>query len=240
VSRYCSGVTASLASLDDLDWIIARLAERRAPLVALAPIFWRPAPDAVERHQAFIEHLLTEGGGLAYRTADSVLVASPRGDGWLVDDLHVHHGRWTTDGIDLWNALAADHRGQDVRLVCPRYELDRAAFASSIGLRIAETWWLIELGTGGGEARVTVSLPGADAITVGAPPVYAPPGPMLFLPSLQGSTTAVPAALDRAPELGCAGIVVNQIASDQGMVEVLHAAGLRPHCDYFTGIIDTI
>ncbi len=227
------------ASLADLEWIISRLAQRRALLTPLAPIFWRPASDASERHRAFIEHLLTAGGGLAYRTADSVLVASPRGDGWLVDDLHVRDGRWTPDGIELWNALAADRGGQDVRFVCPTYERDRAAFASSIGLTVAETWWLIELGTGGGEARLDVALPGARAITVGAPPVYAPPGPMLFLPSPENAATAVPAALDQAPELGCAGVVVNQVASDQELVETLRAAGLRPHCDYFTGTIKT-
>jgi len=154
--------------------------------------------------------------------------------------LHVRDQRWTTDGIELWNALAADRRGDDVRFVCPTYENDRAEFASKIGLTVAETWWLVELGSGGGEARVTVSLPGADAVTVGAPPVYDPPGPMLFLPSPEDAVTAVPAALDKAPGLGCAGVVVNQAASEQPMVEVLRAAGLRPHCDYFAGTIDTV
>lgn len=233
-------MTVAPATLGDLDWIIARLAERRKPLTPHAPVFWRPAPDAAERHRAFIEHLLTEGGGLAYRTADSVLIATRRGDGWLVDDLHVHDQRWTTDGIELWNALAADRRGDDVRFVCPTYENDRAEFASNIGLTLAETWWLIELDSGGGEARVTVSLPGADAVTVGAPPVYAPPGPMLFLPSPEDAATGVRAALDKAPGLGCAGVVVNQAASEQSMVEVLRTSGLRPHCDYFAGTIEAV
>lgn len=233
-------MTVAPASPADLDWIIARLAERRAPLTALAPIYWSPAPDAAERHRAFIEYLITDGGGLAYRTTDSVLVASPRGDGWLVDDLHVHDWHWTTEGIELWNALAADRRGHDVRFVCPTYESDRAEFALSIGLGVAETWWLIELGSGGGEPRVNVPLPGADAITVGAPPVYAPPGPMLFLPSPEDASSAVPAALAKAPELGCAGVVVNQTASDQDMAQILRAAGLRPHCNYFTGTIEPV
>ena len=233
-------MTVSPATLADLDWIIARLAERREPLTPLAPVFWPPAADAAERHRAFIEYLLTEGGGLAYRTADSVLIATPRGDGWLVDDLHVPDQRWTTDGIELWNALAADRRGDDVRFVCPTYEHDRVDFASIIRLTLAETWWLIELGGGGGEARVTVSLPGADAVTVGAPPVYDPPGPMLFLPSPEDAATAVPAALHKAPGLGCAGVVVNQAASKEPMVQVLRAAGFRPHCDYFDGTIDAV
>jgi hypothetical protein len=233
-------VPASLAPLSDLDWIVARLAERRAPLAAFAPVYWRPAADAVERHHAFIEYLLTGGGGLAYRTADSVLIAIPRGEGWLVDDLHVHDARWATEGVELWNALAAVCRGHGVRLVCPTYETDRVEFASSIGLSVAETWWLIELVSGGGEAGVNVALPSADAITVAAPPVYAPPGPMLFLPATEDAATAVRAAISRAPELGCAGVVVNQTARDQEMSEILQGFGLRPHCDYFTGTIEPV
>jgi hypothetical protein len=183
---------------------------------------------------------MTEGGGRAYRTTGSVLVASPTSDGWLVDDLHIRAGRWASEGLELWNALASDRPGQGVRFVCPTYEGDRADFASSVGLSVAETWWLIELEGGGGEPRVSVSLPGADAITVGAPPVYAPPGPMLFLPAPEDATLAVPAALAKAEELGCAGIVVNQIAGDESMGATLRAAGLRPHCDYFTGSLERV
>jgi hypothetical protein len=223
-----------------LDWIVARLAKRRAPLVAFAPVYWRPAADAVERHHAFIEYLFTGGGGLAYRTEDSVLIATPRSDGWLVDDLHVPDARWATEGVELWNALAADVKGEGVRFVCPTYESGRAEFASSIGLSVAETWWLIELGGDGGKAGLSVSLPGADAITVAAPPVYAPPGPMLFLPATEDAATAVRAAIARAPELGCAGVVVNQTARDQEMSEILQGFGLRPHCDYFTGTIEPV
>jgi hypothetical protein len=230
-------VTAAPASLADLDWIIDRLAERRAPLVALAPVFWRPAPDATDRHRQFIGHLLSDGGGNAYRTADSVLVAAPRGDGWVVDDLHVTDERWAADGVELWTAFAADCNGDDVRLVCPTYERDRARFASSVGLTVAETWWLLELESGGGEAGVHVPLPGADALTVGAPPVYALPGPMLLLPTPPDAATAVPAAVHRAPKLGCAGVVVNQPAGDRALAEVLRSAGLRPHCDFFTGVV---
>lgn len=222
----------------DVDWVTACLSERRDALRPFAPVFWRPASNAAERHREFIRYLLTEGGGLAYRTRNSVLLATPGGNGWLVDDLHVRDQCWTTDGIDLWNALAADRRGDHVRFVCPTYESDRAQFASNIGLTVAETWWLIELENGGGETNVTISLPGADAVTVGAPPVYAPPGPMLFLASPEDAATAVPAALDKAPTLGCAGVVVNQAASEQSMAQVLRAAGLRPHCDFFVGTIE--
>lgn len=231
---------ASPADVGDVDWIVERLAERRAPLTPLAPVFWRPAPDAADRHRAYVGHLLADGGALAYRTAHFVLVANPRGDGWVVDDLHVAAERWTIDGIELWNALASDRRGDAVRFVCPTYESARVDFASDVGLELAETWWLIELASGGGEAGVSVTLPGAEAVTVAAPPVYAPPGPMLLVPSPVNAVTAVPSAVDAAPALGCAGVVVSQGVGDRSMVGALRAAGLRPHCHFFEGILEPV
>lgn len=126
-----------------------------------------------------------------------------------------------------------------MRLVCPRYELDRAEFATQAGLKVQETWWPRELDSGGGQAGVKVPLPGGDALTVGAPPVYAPPGPILFLPATTepGAAVAVAAAIQKAPGLGCAAIVVNQLAGNQDLRDALLADGFRRHCDYFAGAI---
>lgn len=231
-------MAASLATLADLDWIVSACRQRRRPLIRQAPIFWQPAPDATILHRAFIERLLADGAK-AYRTAGAVLVAVPRGSGWFVDDAHVPGGHWATgEGLDLWNALAADCGGCEVRLVCPTYEQDRAEFAQAAGLTVAESRWLVELpSSGGGETGKQLQLPGAEAITVGAPPVYAPPGPILFLPAPTDAGAALPAAIATAPELGCAAIVVNQTSGDDDLADVLAAAGFRRHCDYYTGTI---
>lgn len=231
-------MTVSRASIADVDWIVSTVSERRRGLVPFAPVVWHPAPKAAEHHRAFIEHLLTEGGATAYRTDDSVLIAVPRGQGWLVDDAHVARDSWSGgDGAALWAAFATDCGGAEVRFVCPTYEQERTQFAVEAGLQIAETWWLRELGHGGGAAGVEVSLPGADAVTVGAPPVYAPPGPILFLPDPIDAKTAVPAALDQARDLGCAAIVANQATGRDELAHDLADADLRRHCDYFTGRI---
>lgn len=194
-----AGVTASLATLADLDWIVALLARRRRPLVSYAPIFWRPAPDASTHHRAYLEYLLVDGGAHAYRTPASV------------------------------------------RFVCPTYERARADFARAAGLTVAETWWLMELpGSGGGEAGAQIELPGAGALTVGAPAVYAPPGPILFLPALTDAERAVPAAIATAPDIGCSALVVNQLSSDDALVSTLTDVGLRRHCEYCTGEIQRV
>ncbi|WP_256838932.1 hypothetical protein [Ornithinimicrobium faecis] len=230
------------ATSADLDWIVSVLARRREPLVEYAPIFWRAAPDAGASHRAFIESLLTEGGARAFRTSASVLIAAPRGDGWLVDDAFVEGKHWACgDGRDLWAAFAADCHGSRVRFVCPTYEHDRADYARAVGLAVAESWWLLELpNSGGGEPGVNVPLPGADAVTVGAPPVYAPPGPVLFLPAPDDVDAALSVAVAKAPELGCAAIVVNQRAGDHDLANSLTSYGFRRHCDYYTGLVRSI
>lgn len=223
-------------TVDDLDWVVALLGRRREALVPHGPIFWRPAPDAATRHLAFFEHLLIEAGARGYRTEASVLVAARLGDGWLVDDAHVPGEDWSGDGAALWEALSDDCGGAPVRFVCPTYERARADFARSMGLVVSESWWLMELpGSGGGRAGDEVDLPGAVGVTVAAPPVYSPPGPVLYLHAPEDAARALPAAIEEAPGRGCAAIVVNQHAGDARLQAQLEQAGFRRHCDYFTG-----
>ncbi|MEO5710609.1 MAG: hypothetical protein ABIQ59_12390, partial [Nocardioidaceae bacterium] len=189
-----------------------------------APLFWRLAPDASASHRAYLEHLVSDVGGKAFRTDASILVAVPRGEGWLVDDLYVPGPDWAaSDGRSLWNALDGEAHGATVRFVCPTYEKDRAEFARTAGLAVAESWWLMELsGAGGGEAGVRVELAGAvEAVTVAAPPVYDPQGPVLFLPAVINAHIALPDAVATAPRLGCAAIVVNQVAGHDALAEAL-------------------
>lgn len=237
--RTVARMPVRAATSADVDWIVTVLEERRKPLVQLAPVFWRPAPDAATKSQEYIEYLLTDGGARGYRTDDGVLIAAPRGDGWLVDDMYVRGDRWADGGgKDLWNALTNDVGGSEIRFVCPTYEPHRAEFARATGLTVAESWWLRELDSSGGEPSIQVQLPGADAITVPAPPVYAPPGPILFLPGAPSDPfVAIPAAVKKAEELGCASVVVNVVLGADELASTLRAAKFRQHCDYYTGTV---
>ena len=224
-------------TVDDLDWVVAALAERRKQLVLQAPIFWRPSENADRIHRAYLTRLLTQAGARGYRTETAVLIAAPRQQGWIVDDACVPLEQWGgADAQALWEAFAAECSGDPVRFVCPRYEQERGAFAHRAGLIVAESWWLMELpGSEGGEPGLTVDLPGASAFTTAAPPVYDPLGPMLFLPDVTDPQTAIPAAVREAPRRGCAGIVVNQRPGDFALAAELDEAGFRQHCDYYTG-----
>ena len=200
--------------------------------IDLAPVFWRPSADASTRHRAFLDHLLTEAGAHGFRTDAAVLIAAPRVQGWLVDDMHVPGPDWSgADGGALWNALDGVAHGAPVRFVCPVPEKSRADFAQAAGLTVAETWWLRELpdGPGGGEAGVEVDLSGTAAVTVAAPPVYDPGGPVLFIPALADATTGLSAAVSSAPDLGCRAIVVSQVAGDVAVAQTLSKARFRRH-----------
>lgn len=192
-------MTASVATMDDLDFTVDVLRRRREALVPHAPVFWLPAPDADARHRAYLHHLLTEGGARAWRTSTSVLVAARRGAGWLVDDFRAETA---SDAIDLWNAFASTCEGDGLRFVVPTYEKARAAHA------------------------------------VAAPAVYAPPGPMLFLRSVTDGA-ALPAVVERAPALGCAGVVVSQ-RPDDAFAPALTGLGFHRHCDFFEGVVRAI
>lgn len=224
-------------TVDDLDWVVAVLAERLKLLIPHAPIFWQPSPHAARIHRAYLARLLTQAGARGYRTAAAVLIAAPGPPGWIVDDARVPGEQWGTPDADaLWRAFTTDCGGDPVRFVCPRYEQERGAFAVRVGLTLAESWWLKELpGSQGGQGGVTVDLPGASAVTAAAPPVYAPPGPMLFLPEVANPQTAIPAALSAAPRRGCAGIVINQRPGQAVLAAELRKAGFQQHCDYYTG-----
>lgn len=185
---------------------------------------------------------VTDGAAKAYRTGASVLIATRRGDGWLVDDASIPGESWASgDGRELWDAFAADWHGDEVRLVCPTYERARAEFAQAAALTIGESWWLMEVpDSGGGEAGTQVTVPGADAVTAGAPPVYAPPGPILFLRSVTDDDLALPAAISTVADLGCAAIVVNHTVDNDDLATSLAAAGFRQHCDSYTGAVRAI
>jgi hypothetical protein len=228
----------------DLDWVVARVAERRAALAPYAPVFWRPAAHAEQAHRRFLGYLLTKGGARGFRTEDALLIAAPATGartGWTVDDVFMPPGQWAADGQALWNALAETVPGAPVRFVCPVQEPDRAAFARGQGLRLADSWWHLDAPSPQGAARrgadAQPRVDGADAFLVPAPRIYDPGGPALYLSATRDPARALPSAHDQAVALGSPVIVVNQPAADAGLAGALAAAGYRRHCDYLDGTV---
>jgi hypothetical protein len=231
-----SAVDVRQLTLEDLDWAVAVLARRRAALVPYAPVYWRRAPSAAAIHRAHLRHVLTDSGGLGFRTDDALLIAVPGRRGWTIDDAAVPDGRWDSVGRQLWAAFASQVDGHAVRFVCPVPETERLHFAVSLGLEVTESWWHVEVAqSAGAEAEQGPEVGGATAEVVQAPPVYDAGGEILFLHEVTDPARALASAQDRAAAQANPLVVVSQMAGDMALVEALDAAGFRRHCDFVQG-----
>lgn len=208
---------------DDIDWAVEVLARRRAFLVPHAPVYWRPAADASERHREFLTYVITDGGGVGYRTDDGLIIAAPGRQGWTIDDAWVPADRWSDEGLALWTSTL--ERAGDVRFVCPVFEPERASFARDRGLVLANSWWHLEVSPNRGEAE----LAGATVTVVPAPPVYDPGGPIMFVSDVLDID-----AVAKAP-LVCDGplVVVDQPAGSDELGAALAKANYVRHCDFY-------
>jgi hypothetical protein len=153
-------VTIRTATTGDLEAILELADTRRREYAAYQPVFWRPAPDAVDRQRPHLRSLLDDetlitlvavtGGGLAGyavgRLVPAPPVYDPGGPTCLVDDYAVADAAdWPTTGVDLLRAVwqAAEQRGaaQIVVVTAHLDEPKRAALETS-GLTMASEWWV--------------------------------------------------------------------------------------------------
>ena len=212
-------------TLDDLDWVLELTRRRRESLAAYAPLFWRPALDATERHREFLANLVADQGSFGLRTEHGYVLVLDRGDHRLVDDMVISPDeRWADDGVALLGAvLTAPGR---VRFVAPVAEPARTAAARSLGLGLAETWWHRDLPdpTPASGAAAGLDVPGADGRLVPAPPVYDPGGPVLLVTRVE-SAAALAAIESEAAARGATVSVISQTAGDDDAAAIARSAG---------------
>lgn len=199
-------------------------------------MYWRPAPSARAVHRAHLRHVITEAGGLGFRTDDALLIAVPGRRGWTIDDAAVPDGGWDFVGRRLWAAFASQVDGDAVRFVCPVPEPERLHLAVSLGLEVVESWWHMEVSqSADGEPARDPEVDGATAVRVQAPPVYDPGGDILFLTQVTDPVRALVSGRHEAAAQGNPLLVVSQMVGDQALVEALEASGFRRHCDFVQG-----
>jgi hypothetical protein len=233
-------VTARRIVIEDLDWVVERLAQRRAALASHAPGYWRPAADASHVHRRYLGYVLSKAGAVGFRTDNALLIAAPgRNDRWIIDDAFVPDSEWTTAGTLLWNALSSEIAPSSVRFVCPVPEPDRAGFARARGLQLQSSWWhdTIEQIRPPAEGH-DPHVEGATASLLPAPRIYDPGGPILFLTQIRDMARALPAARAEAQRLGSPIVVADQPRSDTELAGALQDAGYHRHCGFFDGTIE--
>jgi hypothetical protein len=215
---------------DDLEWVLDLSERRRERIVAFAPLFWRPASDARDRHRAFLGQQVVDPSVVSLRTDHGFVFAAPRGGLLEVDDMALDDDHlWPDDGSALLRSVVTIG---DLRFVCPVPEAARRRSAVDLGLALVESWWHRDLPftsspVVGGAA---IHVPGASGRLVEAPPVYAPGGPVLLVSDVNGGRALT--AIESAAAAG--GAVVSVVPRKPGQpTRLLTTAGYKRITDFF-------
>lgn len=151
------------ATADDLDAVVELAAAARADQAVHQPLFWRPAPDARDRHRPFLAGQIADDRVISLVATDQETVVGfaigvlhpappvydPGGPTCTVDDLTlVDPGRWATSGADLLRAVrarAAALGAAQVVVVVGDHDHAKQAALASAGLTAASQWWTVPI-----------------------------------------------------------------------------------------------
>jgi len=154
-------VHVRLAAVTDARQIAALAAQHRREYERYQPVFWRIAPDAMARHEAYLDRQLSRGDVLAFvHQSDDVvdafiigqitsapLVYDPGGLVCMVDDFVVADAaQWQEVGGALLRhveEVARQERGCAlVIVVCGNHDIPKQAMLHRDGGQIASQWWV--------------------------------------------------------------------------------------------------
>jgi hypothetical protein len=204
-------------TLDDVPWIADMLVERRRLYATFSPVFWNPAENAREVHAPYLASLVSSDRHCGYRTERGSVLAElqePHSAPWwsevpvgFVDDFAVvTDDCWHSDGVPLLRAVwqeIARRGAQALRVVTARRDDAKVGMLQSLGLTIAESWW-VKVSDVRPVAKATlgpITAHGVEGAMMVAPPVYDPGGPVFLVAS-----RATPAVVRR----------VIRVATDHG------------------------
>jgi hypothetical protein len=205
-------------TVEDAGWAAGLMAERRAEYERYAPVFWKPAADAVERHRSWLGRVLADPATVAVRDELGFAIATPFGDLAYVDDMAVADGDWAGRGAALLRAVwaeAGDRGAPGLRVVTARLDGPKVAMLEDLGLEVRERWWFRPHPTTGPPADPPAPLVG-DGFEVRPfppPPVYAVGG-MVGIATRLDDTDAVDRAAAAAAGAGLVSLIAPRSAGD--------------------------
>ena len=157
-------MTARAAGLQDVAQMALLADAKRREYEPHAPVFWRPAPDALEIHRPWLSQLVEDPavGAFVHEADDGIVdgflvvtvlpappVYDPGGLSSLIDDFAVSHPeRWATAGAALLR-IAMDWAHQNgavqVVVVCGPHDGPKRALLEEFGLYVASEWFTTPL-----------------------------------------------------------------------------------------------
>ena len=223
---------------EDFAWAAALMRRRRERYEVLSPVFWRPAVGVEAAHAQFLRSAAARDGAVAVRTDHGFATSVPNEGRCSVDDFAVDDDeRWATDGPQLALAVWAAARSPELtalRVVTARGDEPKRTMVRSLGLTVAERWWVKALDpTGPAATWGPVTVGGAPALIGPAPPVYDPGGPVCLLGDVDARLAAAAAGDARA--LGAALAIVQRQGDPPEEEPELEAAGFHNPSEFYEG-----
>lgn len=243
-----AGVTIEPARPEDAHDAALLADEKRREYERYSPVFWKPATDALNRHQPWLARCLADDGytSFAARRSDSLVgialaahtVGPPpfRADpeaSWLVDDFFVESpGLWEPVGAELLGAIENEARSQGafrVVVLSARRDEPKRAMLSSIGYERGASWWVHPVEPNVGQPP---KLRDTDAVVGPAPPVYEPGG-LTALALEMRDPADVPTFGHWASASNAVLAIVPARSSNPELERALEDGGYRPASDWF-------
>lgn len=242
-----AGVTITVASVGDAHQAALLADAKRVEYERYSPVFWRPAENAVERHEPWLEKCLSDDGHTSYAARDEerlvgIVIAAhtvfppPFGSdpepSWLVDDFFVDsENDWQSFGTQLLEAVEQAARGSGAsRMVVLSAHKDepKRAMLADLGYQRGASWWVHPVQPVEGELP---TLRDTDAVVGPAPPVYDPGGLTALALEMRDPADV--------PTFGCWASASNAIlaivparSSDSALEEALRLGGYEPASDW--------
>jgi GNAT superfamily N-acetyltransferase len=222
---------------------------KRVEYEGYSPVFWKPAENALERHEPWLAKCLENDDtftsfaarsgstlvGIAM-AAHSVFPPPFRSDpepSWLVDDFFVRSpDDWPGVGIELLEAVEGAARGHGIARVVvlsARRDEPKRAMLSGLGYERRASWWVHPVEAHEGKAP---TLQNTDAVVGPAPPVYNPGG-LTALALEMRDPTDVPTFKDWASASNAVLAIVPARSSNGELETALAAEGYEPASDWF-------
>lgn len=228
---------------DDAAWAAGLMERRRAVYADYSPVFWRPRPGVTGLHARFLGRQIGSPGFVALRTGHGFLIGQRRGQEGSIDDFAVDEtATWNGDGTALlraaWQRWESDGV-EAVRVVTAHADQDKCTMLATLGLELAEQWWVRELEPapappGHLASAGKVSGTGFAGRLVAAPPVYDPGGPVLDVSDLaDGADLAVVAR--EAAGLGAVLLVLPAAPGSRWSDRVADLPGWTVASDWYLG-----
>ena len=243
-----ASATVEVARPDDAHEAAVLADAKRAEYERYSPVFWRPAHDALGRHEPWLAKCLADegftsftarrGGELAGIVMAGHTVFPPpfRSDAepsWLVDDFFVQSADdWASVGTLLLDAVedAARELGA-TRLVVltARWDEPKRSMLAVRGYERGASWWVHPVEANEGEPP---RLLDTDAVVGPAPPVY-DPGGLTALALEMREPADVPTFDEWASASNAVLAIVPARSSNIELEDALAKGGYEPASDWF-------